>query len=241
MSAALWPASFAVSPAVHFLGMIAAAIVTVIVLLGVGRLSLRLWLYALVILAGLGLVAWAGMAEKVQARLATLLDNKEVAEHSLIPHWRDAMGAAKDFWRTGSGLGTYRFAFLPHEHGYVPNLFYHAENQYVESLVVGGIGGLAMLLLAIGLVGRAAWSLLRRRSVHGAFALGVVGIFALSSQAFCAVADFGLYIPANALLLAILAGTVSGRAADAAAARDTSFAIALPGNRWAAPCSAWDC
>ena len=75
------------------------------------------------------------------------------------------------------------------------------------------IFGLLSQSVLIGLVGAAARRLLRDDPDTRSFAFGIAALFALSGQAIHGFFDFGLYIPANVLLFALLCGAVSGRAA----------------------------
>ena len=92
--------------------------------------------------------------------------DQEVLAKTRIPHWQVALRAVSDFSATGSGLGTYRFVYAPYEEEQCKSWFYHAENQYLEALIVGGIPGLGLMLIMISLVGFAAWRLLRSRRLH---------------------------------------------------------------------------
>jgi hypothetical protein len=80
-------------------------------------------------------------------------------------------------------------------------------------VVEAGLPGLALLLTAL-ITGRAGLLAFVARPRPGqSYALGIAGTFALSSQAIHALFDFGLYLPANMLLLALICGAVCGRAA----------------------------
>ena len=54
------------------------------------------------------------MSDTVKSRLATLL-NQDSMEQTRIPHWKDALAAVPDFWRMGSGLGTYRYVYYQYQ------------------------------------------------------------------------------------------------------------------------------
>jgi len=204
-----------------------ATIVTVLAMLLARGRSVRLWSVGLAGAAGLGLVSWVGMSSQVQARFATLMD-QEVIATARFPHWRDGLETAGDFWRLGSGLGTYRYVYRPYQEQLGEAWYYHAENQYLEALVEGGVLGLGLMLLMIGLVGVAAWRLLRDESDAGSLAFGIGAVFALASQAVHSFFDFGLYVPANVLLLALLSGAVSGRAVELARNGSWWRSLALP-------------
>jgi len=207
--------------------MVGATIVTILVVLCARGRSVRLWSIGVAAAAGLALVSWVGMTGQVQAQFATLLDAETISQ-ARIPHWRDGLKAAGDFWPSGSGLGTYRYVYRPYQQRLSEVWYYHAENQYLEALVEGGVVGLGLMLIMIGLVGAAAWQLLRHEGDPRSFAFGIAGVFALTSQAIHGLVDFGLYIPANVLLFALLCGAVSGRAAELAVPRWWRRLLALP-------------
>ena len=128
-------------------------------------------------------------------------------------NWADGWRAAEDLLPAGSGLGTYRYIYRAYQQQPYDVWYYHAENQYLQALVEAGLPGLGLLLAVLGLVALACWRLLQHAPDAATYALGVAGTFALSSQAIHAVFDFGLYLPANMLLLALICGAVCGRAA----------------------------
>jgi Tfp pilus assembly protein PilF len=177
------------------------------------------------------------MQDAVTHRLATLLD-RDAMSCTRIPHWRDGARAVPDFWRLGSGLGTYRYVYCLYQQRPDQAWYYHAENQYLETLVESGVVGFGLLLAAIGLVGAAAWRLVLTKGDIASLALGVAGLFALASQAIHGFFDFGLYMPANLMLLALLCGAVCGRAAHVGSRRSAMPLAAVPVNRFATACLA---
>lgn len=67
--------------------------------------------------------------------------------------WQDTLAATAHFWPVGSGLGTFRQAFLPFERLSevdlsMPN---RAHNDYLELALEAGVAGLVVLLLIIAL------------------------------------------------------------------------------------------
>lgn len=190
--------------------------------------KLRIVALGLVLLAGVALIGWVGMTGRLQARFATLLDRTQLTQNR-IPHWRDGLQAAADFWPTGSGLGTYRFVYPLYQRRLDEGQYVHAENQYLEALVETGVVGLGLMLAMIAVVGAAAWRLVRYSGLPTGVALGVAGVFALMSQALHGFVDFGLYIPANMLTFALICGAATGAAA--ALGRRMAPSRVLP--RWA--------
>jgi len=196
------------------IAMLGAAIITLLAAALAGRWRLA-WL-APMFIAGLAaclLVGYVGKGDSVKQRLATLLDESTLQGDGRLVNWADGKLAAQDLLPAGSGLGTYRYVYRLYQQQPNSAWFYHAENQYLQTLVEAGLAGLALLLAALGLVALACWRLLRHAPDPTTYALGVAGTFAVSSQAISAAFDFGLYLPANMLLLAAICGAVCGRAA----------------------------
>ncbi len=171
-----------------------------------------MWACLIAVSMGAALVGWAGMSEPVRARIATLMDLSRESK-PLMAHWADSAHAVPDFWSTGSGLGTYRFVYEQYQRQPMAGWFCYAENMYLETLIETGAAGLVLVLVWTGLVGLASWRLLRHWTDAGTLALGVAGIFAISSQSIAAVFDFGLRVPANALALAALCGCIAAKGA----------------------------
>ena len=194
-----------------FLAMTGGAAVTLLAAMAARR-SRSASLLAVIGVVAVLLVAWIGMTQTVQSRLATIWPEPEEKPHALIPHWQDSLSAVPDFWRLGSGLGTYRFVYRAYERQPSHVVFYHAENLYVETLLETGAVGLGLLLAAIGLLAAAAWEVTRTGHREQGSPLAFAGIFAVASQAIHSMADFGLYIPSNALWFAVLCGSLVGRA-----------------------------
>ena len=194
------------------LALSAAAVVTLVAGAAARFSAARIFALATVVAAGVGLVGWVGLTGSLQARFAMLLDRAALAQ-TRLPHWRDGLCAAGDFWPVGSGLGTYRFVYPLYQRRNDVCQYLHAENQYLETLVESGVPGLAAMLAMILVLGAAAWRLLRYSGLPAGMALGVAGMFAVVSQSLHGLVDFGMWIPANLLTLALLGGAVAGAAA----------------------------
>ena len=108
---------------------------------------------------GFVLIAWLGRYELVQARFATLTSGAAAAD--VIANWQDALRTAKDFRCWGVGWERIRYTYPLHEQKPIEAWFYHAENQFLESLTDGGVVGLPLLSAAIGLLFLACVRLLR--------------------------------------------------------------------------------
>jgi O-antigen ligase len=193
------------------LSMIAAAAATAAVI--ARRRQQRVYLAAIVLVAacGLGMAYWLGMTGRLGDRFSTIVQQQTVTE-GRVPNWRDGLKAAADFWPSGSGLGTFRYVYRLYEGRLSRGWYYHAENQYLETLIEMGIPGLLLLAMMLGLVVRAAWRMMRDEG--GRFAwFGIAGIFAIVAQALHSIGDFDMSIPANMMLFALLCGSLAAAGA----------------------------
>ena len=221
-----------------------AAATTLIVVLVIKRISVSATIWAVIVLLGFALVAWVGRTDLVGARFSSLWQNAGRVD-SRLGHWQNGWQAAQCFPVLGSGLGTYRYVYRLYEEQPSQSWFYHAENQYLEALVEGGIPGLLLMWAAVLLVTINCRHLVAAEQ-PAAFACGVAGAFVLISQAVHALFDFGLYMPANMAALALVCGSVCGfatrhfaasrtgrrrsRSGTVEGSRTTSLWLALP--RW---------
>ncbi len=121
--------------------------------------------------------------------------------------------AVPEFPVAGSGLGTYPFVYERYQQRFLPDTVHrHAENQFIQAVVEGGLIALVALLAVIGLTALAIVRLYRTGGPVNT-ALAIAGTFGLSSQVVGGLFDFGLYIPSNTILMSALCGIVVGRAA----------------------------
>ena len=120
--------------------------------------------------------------------------------------WMDSIGMIKDFPVWGTGLGTFSHAYPRYQSRYPTALFEHAENDYLEILTDTGITGFTVLAAAAVLFFQKV--IARWMDRHGSFVkcAGAGGISSCVAMAIHSVTDFNMRIPANALLLAVVAG-----------------------------------
>lgn len=178
-----------------------------------GRLPVGVF-FAGILVAGAGLVYWAGMESRIVGRWQSPRGDSLVqGAQTRLANWRDAMHSVRDFPVTGTGFGTYRYAYLPYESWPAPVRFHNADNQFVETLVEGGFIGGGLLLASIGLTLLASLYLTWRTPRDP---IGLVGVLVVVSQCVSAFFDFGPAMTANMLTLAVLCGVVTGSAAELA-------------------------
>jgi O-antigen ligase len=212
-------------------GMVAlavAAVVCAVVRVAVtGRFS-GLGVAALLLLVpGLGLVAWLG-TERVEKRVATLWKSDVLAE-GRGPLWARLLPRVRDNPVWGSGYGTHE---LVEPLGRRPTeatiyFFSHAHNDYLEALVEGGVIQLLLGLTAVVLVVRAAWRAYAQTWMQPAGSLVLGGLFAFVTVAVHSFTDFGLHMPANAILATVLAAHLSGMVGREPAASSSRFVVSL--------------
>jgi len=131
--------------------------------------------------------------DQLVRRFAALAETEEITADTRVEIWRETLHLIQAYPWTGSGAGTYESAFYRYKTVAPMNTVDYAHNDYLQWLAeLGGVGFGIWLAAAAGVV-RAA-----RR--HPA-ALGALAAMALHS-----VVDFNLYIPANALAVAWMAG-----------------------------------
>ena len=160
------------------------------------------------------------------------MTNVAKATSNRLDHWAVAWRMVQDHWVTGTGLGTYALSYPPYQQGHLTKIFFHAENQYLEALAELGIFGLAMLLIAIGFFLQVTLQLIRETDAFSR-AVGVSGLMALVSQIVAGGLDFGLYQPANTLLMAGMMGAVVGRKTWVEQTRPKDPVVAPAWGRWA--------
>jgi len=192
------------------LAMIVATIsVCGIMARNLGRMRIMALLLGIGVLSA-GLMFWTGLKGRIGNRWEGVTGESLTAD-ARLSNWSAALDAAQDFPIAGTGLGTYRYAYLPYQTWPSAVHFQNADSQFVEGLVEGGLVGLGLMLLAIVLSLRASFALTR---AFPADAVGVVGLFAVISQCVSASFDFGPSLAANMLTFAVIIGAVTGRAAQ---------------------------
>lgn len=188
-------------------GIVAAlgGLVTLLVLLSVGRSRSRL---PLLIIAGLAAfiayATWVGM-ESVVARFMGLAHEPFADLRWAV--WAATLRMAVEAPVLGIGLGGYQDAFTRFRPESVPvdKLVDFAHNDYLQLLAeTGFVGFVAMLWALVGLGAFVVSRLLGRRD---SFVKGLtMGAFcALAVAALHSLVDFGLHRPANALLVVVVA------------------------------------
>lgn len=161
------------------------------------------------IVSGVGLslvfVFWLGTAEAATARWDQLLATGGAHESRPLL-WRECWQVAKTYAASGSGLGTFYYAHAPFQRHPTIGMYRYGENQYVEALVVGGWLGFGLLLAFGARCFAAARELLNNAKNSDEFGVAFGTVALLLMQSVYAVFDFGWYLPALFVPLAVWSG-----------------------------------
>jgi O-antigen ligase len=185
----------------------AASILVIFALVAISRLHGRMGtlLAASFIILSVCLALWIGPGPIV-SRFQTVNEEYSLGGQSRISMWGDALPLIKHHPWLGTGFGTFPIAYTSSQTAFLSQFVNHAHNDYLEVAADLGIPATATLFVSIlFILGRAIRSFLSgERDFERAVALGCAGsIVAILLHSF---ADFNLYIPANALLLATILG-----------------------------------
>ena len=122
------------------------------------------------------------------------------------PIWRDTLRLIRDYPFFGCGLGAYQTVFQKYQTAVIDREYTFAHNDYLQILaelgVVGSSIAAALILFIFVKALRAATRGPDRETRY--LGLGCVG--ALTAIGIHSVTDFNMYIPANVLVLAWIAG-----------------------------------
>ena len=202
-----------------FLGMIFATIV-------ISAISLRRfkigWLLLFVVI-GFGstqMLDGLGIRQEMEDRIRTLTDGT-ASNDPRLRKWEDGLKAAYAHLPIGSGLGTYRYAQLPHGTNAVERWAVNADGMHVEWLLEGGVWLLPLVSLGMIILIRETRLVFRSLpdltvgQARIARATTVAAIFSLASLVVTQSFDFGITHIPLILTIAILCGGVSHLAQNA--------------------------
>ena len=158
-----------------------------------------------VLVGGLTLLAFLSPGEMVQ-RFAEMAQTEDISSDGRVQIWKDTVKLIAAYPWTGCGLGAYERGLFAFKTAAPMNTVDFAHNDYLQILAELGFPGF-LLVIAVG--GWILWStfsavLYRRGRSNWELAVGLLGVFV--AIGLHSLADFNLYIPANALALAWLGG-----------------------------------
>ena len=125
--------------------------------------------------------------------------------------WRDSLDTVSDFWLTGSGLSSFQYVFPVYRSFGGRRFFSWAHNDYLQIAVELGLPGLFLCGLLLFWIVRRAIQVrqnlapqTRLRDLHAGYCGATLAVTLHSFT------DFGLHLPANAALFAVVLGVVTG-------------------------------
>ncbi|MCS6977577.1 MAG: O-antigen ligase family protein, partial [Gemmatales bacterium] len=157
----------------------------------------------------LALTAWFGF-DLVNDRLKTVWMG-EALQETRAPLWSMLFPLVRDFPLFGTGLGTFEAVESLHRQSPrdVNVQYEHAHNEYLEAWIEGGLIGLFLVTALAGLAVAYAYRAYRRyvREESGGLILGAA--LALFTVVIHSFGDFGMHIPAIAVLATVIAAHLS--------------------------------
>ena len=186
-----------------------AAVAGVLAALGFGLPRRRRWLWLVPIAVPLLILASLSTRELV-LRFADLTATQEISQDMRVRIWTDTLHVMAAYRWTGCGLGAFERGMFQFKTAAPTNTVDYAHNDYLQMAAELGIPGtLLMAALAVWVLRRTLTVVVAMRgSPNWPLACGLLGAFlAIGVHS---LADFNLYVPANALAFAWLAGLSAG-------------------------------
>jgi putative inorganic carbon (HCO3(-)) transporter len=158
---------------------------------------------ALFFLGVLALIVWIG-SDPVMSRFETLGREYTLSGQSRVSIWHDTLGLIRRHPFLGTGLGSFSVAYPSVQTAFLNLLVDHAHCDYLEVATELGLPG------AILVFGSIFWVLARTahryRKAEERFdkAISLACVGSIGAILVHSVADFNLYIPANALVFTII-------------------------------------
>jgi putative inorganic carbon (HCO3(-)) transporter len=183
---------------------LSVAAVVLVVARRAGHKVRRAW-WALGVLA---VVVGLALARVDISALAGRFSESGTGVRDRVRIWTDTLPIVRDFWLTGTGMGTYQTAMLSYQRADRTLQFNQAHNHYLQVAAEAGIIGFALLTVLIAALARTIWRRLASDATgaHSIRAGAACGLLAVALQSLW---ETGLVMPANAALAAVLAAIVS--------------------------------
>jgi O-antigen ligase len=197
-------------------GWIACVAGLLVLVLGVSRARWGAAILGLAIVGGLGagLVSWASFGG--QATISpSVSQTKDSSSAERLDGWARTIQIAVDHPVTGTGLGTFRWAYAFYQRRGEWSIWQQAHNDYIQVLAEGGAVGALLLLAAAVLLARRVVRPALRGGTHGPRWTTIAVVAALTALAVHAAFEFGLQMPAIAALAGVLLGVLAAAAVEA--------------------------
>jgi O-antigen ligase len=121
--------------------------------------------------------------------------------------WSATWNAIKDFWLTGSGLGSFINIFPLYSPPIRGGIYDHAHNDYLEFLLETGLTGAFFLLAFLALM---IYTVTRNRLQGSNSVLRAAALSAASTMMVHSFFDFNLHILSNMLMFGYVLGMIAG-------------------------------
>lgn len=157
------------------------------------------------------LVSWLGFGQRISDRFESFNNREQLLNEGRLAIWKNSLPIIADYPVVGSGMNSFRHVYRGYRSSTENRFNEFAENQYVQTLTDTGVIGFVLLLTCLLLMTLNTSFLLRNGNSPKTTAATVFATFALVSQMTASVFDFGLFIPANMLLFAVVCGFISGQ------------------------------
>ena len=158
----------------------------------------------------LALVLWLGL-DRVEQRLATLWQG-DVLREDRWTLFSNAIPLVREYPIWGTGFGTFNYVEPIYRTSSAAGSFRyeHAHNDYLEALIEGGVVRLLLSLAAIALVFRSGLRAYRRHQNNWVGGLAMGALFAFTTLVIHSLTDFGIHLPAVAVLAAVMCAYLIG-------------------------------
>ena len=169
-----------------------------------GNQRVRKWLIPLALVIPLLIAVFLPTRELI-LRFADLTATDEMSKDTRLAIWRDTRKVIRTYPWTGTGLGAYERGLYAQKTAAPMNTVDFAHSDYLQILTeLGIVGATLALVVAVWTGWRLLSVVMKGESLNWTWAVGLLG--ALLAMGVHSLADFNLYIPANALAFAWLAG-----------------------------------
>lgn len=192
------------------LSLLVGAVATLVLYGAARRPSFSAFIFIPACGAAIMIAFWLGMGDQLIERFERVETVDVLSqEDSRLEHWIETWPATTEFGPFGSGVGAYDEVHRIYNGGHTQSVYRFAENQFYQGLVELGWPGLILLLSAWGLSLYYGLFLLFKGASPPTIGIGVASLFTTVSVAVASIFDYGLYMPANMLLMALFCGFVA--------------------------------
>jgi O-antigen ligase len=162
----------------------------------------KVWIIVIFVIFVLSYVVYLGIDPVIERFYKT-----DISHEQRLAVWSGTWNAIRDFWLTGSGLGTFINIFPLYSLSSLSEVYDHAHNDYLEFFLETGLIGTILLLAFVATMiyavikasFRGRKGILLAAALSSGFTMVVHSIF-----------DFNLHILSNLLLFASVLGMVAG-------------------------------